>query len=245
MKKTAGIYKIENLIDGKCYIGSSAFLERRLKDHRRILGQNRHGNVHLQRAWDKYGEESFKFEIIEICDNVKLLEREQYHIDKLCSCASGYNISPTAGNSLGRIHSDTTKKKISLRALGRKTGPCSEERRKNISIAHTGKKQTEERKRKAVEGRIRNGGYHHTPESKKKISQATKGIPKSEQAKLNISAGRKGITFSEEHKKHISESKIGVTGRVLSFESLSKRRTKMRVKKLFNEQQKTSVSVGL
>lgn len=54
-------------------------------------------------------------------------------------------------------------------------------------------------------------GVHMTEETKKKISQATKGKTRSEEAKRNISLGHKGLPqkpLSEEHKKKIIESTI-------------------------------------
>ena len=65
MSKNSGIYKITNLINKKYYIGSSLDIKRRWKEHRRNLIKNKHNNIHLQKSWNKYGENSFLFEIIE------------------------------------------------------------------------------------------------------------------------------------------------------------------------------------
>ena len=75
----AGIYEIRNIITGDCYIGSSINL--------------------LQRAYNKYSKEFFKFNIIEVIKEHNLLiEREQYFLNKI---NPKYNISPTAGSPLG------------------------------------------------------------------------------------------------------------------------------------------------
>lgn len=76
-----GIYRIKNLVNGKCYYGSSKQIEKRLKRHKRELNNNVHINCVLQRAWDKYGEKNFLFEVIEECDEIVLLEKEQYYLD--------------------------------------------------------------------------------------------------------------------------------------------------------------------
>lgn len=40
------------------------------------LNRNVHNNKHLQNAWNKYGEESFEFNVLEYCDVELLNERE-------------------------------------------------------------------------------------------------------------------------------------------------------------------------
>jgi group I intron endonuclease len=76
-----GIYRIKNLINGKCYYGSSKKIEKRLKKHKRELKINTHINCILQRAWNKYGENNFLFEVVEECDVTILLEVEQKYLD--------------------------------------------------------------------------------------------------------------------------------------------------------------------
>lgn len=78
---SSGIYCIENRINGKKYIGSSDDIDERWKFHKSYLRNNNHSNTHLQRAWNKYGEENFEFRIIEICDLENLEDRENYFID--------------------------------------------------------------------------------------------------------------------------------------------------------------------
>lgn len=99
MKKIIGIYSITNCKNGKLYIGSSNNIYRRWREHKNMLHNNKHHSEHLQRAWNKYGEETFLFEIIEECDENILLEREQYYIDLYSSADNfyGYNESGFAG----------------------------------------------------------------------------------------------------------------------------------------------------
>jgi len=116
LKGKSGIYKIINLVNGKLYIGSAVDLKRRKREHWKEFRGKRHWNIYLQRSWNKYKEENFKFEVVEyVEDKNKLIEREQYWIDiyfdnkKKC-----YNISPTANSCQGIIRSDETKLKISI-----------------------------------------------------------------------------------------------------------------------------------
>ena len=95
-----GIYRIRNLLNDKCYYGSSKQIEKRLIRHKRELKNNTHINCVLQRAWDKYGEESFVFEIVEECDIDVLLEIEQKYLDKLPEYNIG--IQASGGDNLSK-----------------------------------------------------------------------------------------------------------------------------------------------
>ena len=82
--KVGGIYFIECVKNKKMYIGSTKNFIIRLECHRSELRGGYHGNDFLQRAWKKYGEESFIIGILERVKNIdELLDREQYYIDKI------------------------------------------------------------------------------------------------------------------------------------------------------------------
>jgi group I intron endonuclease len=76
-----GIYKIKNLVNDKCYYGSSKNIEKRWRTHKNHLKNGKHHNIHLQRSWDKYGDDNFVFEVVEECDENILLELEQKYLD--------------------------------------------------------------------------------------------------------------------------------------------------------------------
>jgi group I intron endonuclease len=76
-----GIYRIKNLINDKCYYGSSKNIPKRWKQHKNQLNLKTHCNIKLQRAWNKYGEENFVFEIVELCDIEFLLTTEQNYLN--------------------------------------------------------------------------------------------------------------------------------------------------------------------
>lgn len=90
-----GIYKIENNINHKVYIGLSNNFERRWKEHKRryldIFSQGY--NCKLYKAFRKYGLENFTFSIIEECPLEKLGEKEQYWIKYYDSFNLGYNMT--------------------------------------------------------------------------------------------------------------------------------------------------------
>lgn len=77
-----GIYKIENLINHKCYIGQSRNINKRWTDHRvAAFNKNDKGyDYPLYRAIRKYGLNNFDFSIIEECSIKELNEKEKYWI---------------------------------------------------------------------------------------------------------------------------------------------------------------------
>lgn len=79
----AGIYRITCLSTDKFYIGSSQNCRARTTSHLHDLRHNMHSNPKLQRAFNKYGENQFIFEIVEQCTINKLIKREQFYVDRL------------------------------------------------------------------------------------------------------------------------------------------------------------------
>lgn len=77
MLKFSGIYCITNIINNKCYIGSSCNISVRFRLHKSSLKRNKHHSIKLQNAWNKYGESSFKIEILVKCPLEYLKKAEQ------------------------------------------------------------------------------------------------------------------------------------------------------------------------
>lgn len=139
MIKQSGIYQIWNTVNSKIYIGSSVYIKSRWCVHKSQLRNNKHPNKHLQAAWNKYGEEAFKFKTIMFCEPEQLLEHEQDWIDAM---EPEYNIAPTAGSPLGIKHTEETKRKMSEVRKGKKYRlgkKHSEETRRKLSEVHKGK----------------------------------------------------------------------------------------------------------
>ena len=165
----SGVYQIYNTVNGKRYIGSSIHIEQRFKEHLRNLRANKHANVHLQSAWNKYGEHSFILEEIELCEPDQCLKVEQEYIDYYHAADRkfGYNIDPYADHA-GNTLSEETRKKISEKAKGRK---WSKEQRENWSKIMTGRKkpkQSQTMKQKYVNGEFSLPRFNEVSEEKRK-----------------------------------------------------------------------------
>lgn len=75
-----GIYKIVCTANDVTYIGSTCVdFKKRFKKHKQRLRHNYHENSYLQNAWNKYGEETFNFIVIEeLLDDIEIKTREKY-----------------------------------------------------------------------------------------------------------------------------------------------------------------------
>ena len=111
MKKItiAGIYYIQNKVNGKRYIGSSVNLRRRISKHFSLLANNRHHNHPLQNAYNKYGPEKFIYGILEVCNKEDTLTIEQCYLNTI-KFSTLYNTSREAGTGGG----DTVRKELYL-----------------------------------------------------------------------------------------------------------------------------------
>lgn len=84
-----GIYKIENLKDGKIYIGQSSSIERRFKEH--CFPSRYKGKIPIDIAIHEEGKQNFSFSVIEECSLEELNQRENYWIEFYDSIEKGYN----------------------------------------------------------------------------------------------------------------------------------------------------------
>ena len=102
--KTAGVYKITNIITGDFYIGSSKDIKRRWTSHKCLSMWKRYSNLRLYKDMAKYGLDNFIFEVLEETDSLK--EREQYWIEQL---KPSYNNNWAQGLDIER-HKKTSKR---------------------------------------------------------------------------------------------------------------------------------------
>jgi|688.fasta_scaffold269909_2 group I intron endonuclease len=113
-----GIYRIYNNENNKSYIGSSINLKNREYKHFWLLSKKIHDNIHLQKSFTKYGKDSFVFEILELCEESLLFERENYYIKIYDSCNQTFGYNKAEVNEFRRNNlNNTTKRKLSINNL--------------------------------------------------------------------------------------------------------------------------------
>lgn len=184
------------------YIGqTSKTFSRRKKQH--LSAAKRNCGLYFHRALYQYGENNFKWKVLE--DNVTIKDArilEQIYIDLFDTYNNGYNLTLGGEGALSVPKSEETKEKI--RATIKKNGgnkgaknpmygssggfagkKHSEETKRKMSKAQLGEKnhrwgahwseEEKEFRRKASSGENNPFyGKHHTDETKRKMSEARK-----------------------------------------------------------------------
>lgn len=138
------------LLEG--YIGVSKQIEKRLNDHLYMLENNKHENIHLSRAFEKY-KQNIIFDIIlegseEYCYEIENKLRSQKSMG--WNIAEGGSKPPSPyGNkhNLGRKLTEEHKRKISEKCYFKQYNK-SEEHRKIASLTMKGKPKSDEQKKK-------------------------------------------------------------------------------------------------
>lgn len=162
-RKESGVYRLQNIMTGNFYIGSTVDLYKRHARHRYVLKNRIKENIRILKDCQKYGEKSFIFGVIEYCEKEKLLEREQHYFETLMPY---YNVWKSVYNANGRQY---TKEQLDY-FKSYKHGP------KNLGkFSQSLRKAWVKRKEK------------YSPEElSKKMANARRGILHSEETKLKL-----------------------------------------------------------
>jgi group I intron endonuclease len=206
----SGIYKITNKVNGKIYIGKSVDLYQRFCEHKAYLNSGKHHNRYLQRAWNKYGEECFIFEVVEnVRDKDMLNGREIYWINCLHSTIkeNGYNLTKGGDGLSGYEFTDEHKEKLRRINIGNKNAKGYRHTAKALEIMS-------EKKR----GHKLKLGVTLSEETKRKLSQINKGKKLSKETKQKMSKAKQG---TNSYQSTLSENEVREIKQLLSECSLT------------------------
>ena len=213
MSIKSGIYKIINRGDGHCYVGSAVNLTKRKCNHWQELRNGTHRNIHLQRAWNKYGEEMFHFQVVGKCSTERLLELEQEVMDHL---KPEYNIEKTAQSSLGVRRRAETLAKMSAANIGKHLSPKTRTKMSKARMGHLVSQETKSRiscaliGRKHPQWRIDKNRYSHlgkkrgphSIETRKKMSLSAEGRIPSAETRIRMGIAQKARQKRELEQRH-------------------------------------------
>lgn len=155
----SGVYRLNNLTNGKTYVGSSVNITSRLYKYYSLACLVAGNSMLINRALLKYGYSGFSFEILEYCGKNETLvppppgeprggNRENYYLELL---KPDYNIASDAlAPMLGRKHSAETLDRLREVKIG---STVAAEARAKISASLTGRKLTKDVRAKMALGR--------------------------------------------------------------------------------------------
>ena len=156
------IYIIKSSKSRKFYVGSAQNKHIRKGSHFKLLRENKHHSPHLQRAFNKHGEKTFSFKVVEVVDDLLFLRaREQFWISR--HQGQLYNISKCAFSPIGVKRSKKVKDQCKKRMTGN-----TYRRGKKMS------KSFSENQSKRLIGNQHRKGVSHSENIKKKISEGLK-----------------------------------------------------------------------
>lgn len=201
------IYKIRNVTNDKFYVGSTTDTRERFRTHRSRLRNNRHHSPYLQAAWNKHGEDCFKFEVIEIVpEGASLQAAEDVWLAEHVGQRYCYNVSRFSDAPWRGVPKELHP------SYGRKLSP---EQRKHLVVKLTEYFQNN------TSARV---GMHHTPETKalirdkvaRVLAEGRGGhfIPTPETRKLMSASAMgnsnaKGAVRTEEQRQRLSDVNLG------------------------------------
>lgn len=210
-----GVYMIRNIASNHIYVGQTQNLRLRKVKHLLALKENRHENIRLQRAWNKYGQSSFMFIVVQRCD-VKFLDYKEQRLLDTIREYSCYNIMLEARTPRGVIRRLETRLRMSE---GQKRHCQNPEVRLARSRRATEQHRTTDPK--VLKKRMLHvGQLSHTPELEERRSQTRReskrrklleGVPASETDKIQSQISR-----SEEYSARARAKKKLAAGKPLS-----------------------------
>lgn len=213
------IYKANNILNGKTYIGlTTKTLDKRKKQHYQSAKRLKYI---FYKALNKYKQEDWEWSILydDVPDN-QLNNMEKWCIANYGTYIYGYNATEGGEGTIGKHHSEETKKKIGKKSkgntywLGKKHSATTKIK---ISQAKKGKSLSEEHKHKISVGlKGKQLGKIVSEETRHKLSVAAMGNKYclgriiSKETRKKISAANKGKRRIGKHHSEATKKKISL-----------------------------------
>ncbi len=198
-----GVYCWKNRVNGKVYVGGAdKSFEKRRARHLMFLKASNHDNRHLQAAWNKYGEKSFDWQVLERCVLAQVEERETHWIKKLHASDRnyGYNICSCGISRTGILHREGSRKKMSVAHKGVEFTP---EHKANMKKNHWSKGEN------AAEIAERCATKHR---GRKRHGQALRNIQMGQ--KIKWEKYQKGVSETGQHIRFTDERRANMSAAV-------------------------------
>ena len=201
------IYKVTNIINGKCYIGQTNNLHKRKSHH--ILVAKKKSTLIFHRALLKYGVDTFIWEVLCECETKEELDEMEFHYIKQYNSfgTGGYNMTLGGDGGWGHSVSLDARKRIGDFNRGKKR---TEEEKEHLRQLNTGKTYSDETKEKhRVNALIWWSSDKNKDERSIKIGNALRGKCKTDSHKeimSHVNPSAKPCVFvspdGEEHTGH-------------------------------------------
>jgi group I intron endonuclease len=232
----AVIYRIRNLISGKCYIGESKKADPfgRWNQHKRAIERGA-GCPALRDAVRKYGIENFVFEILIFCFDEDRFHYEKEYIRKYnTQVPNGYNITAggEGGGFVGKTHTQESIAKIQEKMQKyykdpeyiAKASARATEQMKHVNMSET-MRNSIKFKNAIEEGRV-GAASHKKKKTKEELEEIYKKV--SDSLKEYYKNNKKQIVNIEKHRKSMAKAKGIPVGQyskegvlIASFQSIS------------------------
>lgn len=175
------VYKFENIVTKQVYIGQTKKPTGRKNQHYYSLRNDKNDNPHLQKSFNEYGEDNFKFIILSEAKNQEDLDKQEIHfINQYNSLDRNYGYNLRDGGIHGKMPTESrekisrnnaakrpeVRKKMSESTKGKRNPMYgknhSEKSRTQMRLKHTGKKMSKKCQKNMSKSHRGNGLFGFT-----------------------------------------------------------------------------------
>lgn len=171
----SGVYAISCSGNGKVYVGCSKNIPERLRSHINKLSAGSHKNIHMQRAWAKFGRESFYAYVVQYASH-DVFDQEVSWIKDLGSYENGFNMTKGGegvknDEAINEKRANTFKKRYSEETRAKKSAIA---KKQYASMSEESRKTFQEAGRVAAANKIKRMGDEELIDRSRALSEFSK-----------------------------------------------------------------------